>query len=45
MFMEKNYDYTPKEIKKLIIDSAVDMGKSTHIQGNGMLNIERLFDL
>ncbi len=45
VFMEKHWSFTPKDIKKLLINSAVDMGKSSQIQGNGMLNIERLFDL
>lgn len=45
VFMEKDYSYTPKEVKKLLIDSAVDMGKDIKVQGNGMLNIERLFNL
>ncbi len=45
VFMEKNYEYTPKEVKKLLINSAVDMGKDIKVQGNGMLNIERLFNL
>ncbi len=45
VFLGKNCDYTPKEVKKLLIDSAVDMGKNIEVQGNGMLNIERLFQL
>ena len=44
VFMQKHY-LTPKEIKKFLIDSAMDIKKPLEIQGNGQLNIERLFYL
>ncbi len=44
VFMQ-NHVMTPKEIKKLLIDSAIDIKKPLEVQGNGQLNIERLFGL
>lgn len=45
VFMENHQDYTPKEIKKLLLNTAVDMGKDIEIQGNGELNIKALYNL
>ncbi len=45
VFMEKNNHYTPKEIKRLIINSAIDMGKDIQVQGNGELNIRGLYNI
>lgn len=44
VFMQK-HSLSPKEIKKLLIDSAIDIKKPLEVQGNGQLNIERLFGL
>lgn len=44
VYMQR-YSLTPKEIKKLLIDSAIDIKKPLEVQGNGQLNIERLFGL
>ncbi|MBP3338081.1 MAG: S8 family serine peptidase [Lachnospiraceae bacterium] len=41
--MEKNNEHTPKIIKKMLLDSALDMGKDVSVQGNGLLNIDKLY--
>ena len=41
--MEKNNEYTPKIIKKMLLDTALDIGKDVSVQGNGLLNIDKLY--
>ena len=41
--MEKNNEHTPKIIKKMLLDTALDIGKDVSVQGNGLLNIDKLY--
>ena len=43
LMLEKDKNLSPKEVKRKLLDSCIDMKESKESQGVGMLNLEKLF--
>ena len=43
LMLEKDKNLSPKEVKRKLLDSCIDLKESKESQGVGMINLEKLF--